>query len=271
MLYADMIHIGIDKNLVGTNASKKDFVIGMTVFVKEFAQSEGVDYDITYYESVEELAEAFKAEKINFAVAESLSFVRYFDKKQLIPAVMAYKTNKEESSTLLLLKRTEDRRKIKEILQGKAIYNGDKSIKLYLQTVSLENSIKNSEVVVSKNAQQSILKLFFKKGDYALVDEASYKLAIELNPQLKESLEVLQSVPLRLDTLSFMNANMPKELHNQLIKSALTLNQTQRGKQLLQMFKTSIIDVTSASELDNLYALQAKHDDLLGKKQGNSR
>jgi hypothetical protein len=266
ILHAEVLYIGMEKSLAGNNTSKKDFTIGMEIFVKEFAQKENIEFEITYYETAQALAEDFRSDKINFVVADALSFIQYFDKEQLIPSIMAYKTNKEDSNNLLLLKRKEDTRTLHQILQGKAIHNGDASINLYLQTLLLEKSIKNSETFLSKNGKQSILKLFFKKGDYALVDEASYKLALELNPQLQEKLEIMESTPLKLETLTYMNATMSKELHEKIIKSGLSLNETSRGKQLIQMFKATKIDTTSTSELDTLYKLQAKYDALASKK-----
>lgn len=261
---SEILHVGIYQPTIKSAIPKKDFIIGMTVFLKEFTEKEGVKTNIAYYDDPLKLSKDFDTGKVDFIVAEALFLVQYIPSSHLKNGVMAYKRNKKDSHTLVLLEQKDDSRNLKEKLSGTVATDGDLSTDLYLKTIMLENGIRtNADILLTKSPQQSILKLFFGKADLALVDSASYKTAIELNPQLDQKLSILKSVPLTLGPVSYMNRNLNDETNKKIIQLGKKLNTTDRGKQLLQLFKSSYMDESDVQDLENIYALNAKYNHLL--------
>lgn len=181
---------------------------------------------------------------------------------------MAYKNSKKDSHTLLLLEQKNDPRSLKEKLKGTIATDGDQGAQLYAKTLTLENVLGDSpDFLLTKNPQQSILKLFFGKSDLALVDLSSYKMALELNPQLGEKLAIHNSISLTIGPVSYMNANTSPTVQKKIIGLGKILNTTERGKQILRVFQSSYMDESDTRDLDNAYALYTKYQTLL--KQQN--
>jgi hypothetical protein len=267
-LSAETLNVGLYQPIIKSSISKKDFIIGMTVFIKEFAESEGIKTNVMYYDDPIKLSEDFKSGKVDFVAAEAMFFVQYIPPSLLRNGTMAYKNSKKDSHTLLLLEQKNDSRPLKEKLKGTITTDGDQGEDLYLKTLMLENGLGDSpDLLLTKNTQQSILKLFFGKADMALVDLSSYKMALELNPQLGEKLAVHSTIPFPIGPVSYMNANYSPITQKKVIGLGKILNTTERGKQILRVFQSSYMDESDTKDLDNAYALYAKYQTLL--KQQN--
>lgn len=267
-LSAETLNVGLYQPIIKSSISKKDFIIGMTVFIKEFAESEGIKTNIIYYDDPIKLSEDFKNEKVDFVAAEAMFFVQYISPSMLRNGTMAYKNSKKDSHTLLLLEQKNDPRSLKEKLRGIIATDGDQGAQLYAKTLTLENALGDSpDFLLTKNTQQSILKLFFGKSDMALVDLSSYKMALELNPQLGEKLAIHSSISLPIGPVSYMNANYSPITQKKIIGLGKILNTTERGKQILRVFQSSYMDESDTKDLNNAYALYTKYQTLL--KQQN--
>lgn len=265
-LHAEKLSLGLHKYITNFNTSQKDFHIAMQVFIKEITDAAGVEYEVVFYEDITLLAKDFHEQKVNLVVAEPLNFIKYFKENELSSGLMAYKTSKEESMRLLVLGRKEDKRDLKERLKGSLAFNEDLSIDLFIKTLRLEHGIKNAEPILkTTNHQQSILKLFFQKADLALVDLASYQLAIQLNPQIKEKTVILQSTPLSLESLGYFHKNISDGFRKKIFDAAHYINNSERGSQFLVLLRASKIDFTDVKELDSVRELQKRYINLLSQ------
>jgi hypothetical protein len=265
-LHAEKLSLGLHKYITNFNTSQKDFHIAMQVFIKEITDAAGVEYAVVFYEDITLLAKDFHEKKVNLVVAEPLNFIKYFNENELSSGLMAYKTSKEESLRLLVLGRKDDKRDFNEKLRGALAFNEDMSIDLFIKTLRLEKGIKNAEPLIkTTNHQQSILKLFFKKADLALVDLASYQLAIQLNPQIKENTVILQSIPLSLESLGYFHKDISDEFRKKIFDAANYINNSERGNQFLMLLRASKIDFTDVKELDSIRELQKRYTKLLSQ------
>lgn len=265
-LYADTLVLGMHQPVSSySQASKKDFAIAIHVFLKEIADNANIAFEVINYEDPEKLAHDFHAKRVNFAIAEPLSFVRYFDAQQLSSGFMGYKKEKESSQMVVILGHKNDKRPFKERLKGTISFNGDPSIDLFINILRLENALPLPlhKEPPTKGDHQAILKLFFQKTDLVIVDFASFQLAYELNPQIKEDLVILERSPLTLQTIAFLHKDISPHLRDTIMKSALNLDQLTRGEQLLQLFKATKVDLTSPKDLESLRALHVKYTTLL--------
>lgn len=271
--HAEKIMVGLYDPVLSARMSKKDYVLGMNVFVKELIRSEKIEGETISYDDPIKLADDFESGKINMIACDALTIVDNIPFSYLQSGIMGYKNNKIDNQTLLLISNTEDTRPFPEKLRGSITTNGDATAELYVKTLMLQNGLSESvNWIVTKNPQQSILKLFFKKADLALVDRGSFMIAAELNPQLKSKLTIVKSIPLTVGAVSFMRKGMSPVLHQQVLALGKEMNSTPRGKQLLQLFRGTYMDESSPKELENVYALKKQyetlHKNILKQTQG---
>lgn len=273
---AEKIIAGLYDPLLSAKMPKKDYVLGMNVFIKEIIKTEQIDAETLSYDDPIKLAEDFQSGKLNMIACDPLTIVEHIPYRYLESGIMGYKGSKNDIQTLLLIGLSDDHRKFSDKLKGYIISDGDRTAQLYLRTLMLENALYSEpEFLLVKNSQQSLLKLFFKKADLALVDRSSYLLAVELNPQLKTDLIILKSTPLTISSVSYLRRGISPELQRRIITLGKKMHTDARGKQLLSLFRGSYVDECRPSELESVYALKKRYDALLqtipkskqGKKQ----
>lgn len=268
VLHAQMISIGISKTLIQNKVSEKDLTITMNTFIKELLYDASYETSATYYDDHLKMAEDFKKGIINLVIAEPLIFVRYFDPSLLISGPTGYANNKEDANTLLIVGHKSGKKNLTEaLMQAKSIVmHRNLSMELFLKVQLLEHNL-SPKLLETKNAQESLLKLFFQKADIALIDKSSFDIAVELNPQIANQLVVLKSIPFTLGAVTFLSDKLPQEMIDKIITASFKINQTERGKQLLTLFMYSIIDVSKVSDLDPLYALEKRFNALAKNKK----
>jgi len=246
-----------------------DFKIGMEIWLKEMAGQYGIDTRTYYYKDPKKLAEAFRDKTINMAVATPLVFVRYFDKKLMVPGVVGFKTSKEKSSKMLVLVRKEDRRKPLALLLRRpvAIPRIADNGRLFLRYQCLRHGIRRPlKFLKLQNGGQAILKLFFKKSDIAVVSQATFDMAAELNPQVKERLEPYMKADLPIGSFTYIRRGIDPRLYRTIIEHALKMPDTPRGKQVLILFQTDTVEVCNVHDLDSTERFYKMYRHLLQRR-----
>lgn len=264
--YADTFKIGLFDSLVNTRISKKDYIMGTNLLVKEILETEHIEAETLSYGDAIKMIDDFRSGKIDMIVSDPITIIKHLPYEYLETGITGYLNKKADTQTLLLLSLTEDSRMLEKKLLGDIATDGDPVGALYLQTLMLEHDLREKPVfIMTKNAQQSILKLFFKKADLALVDKGAFLTAIELNPQLKVRLNVVKSIPLTIGSVSFTRKTLNSDLRRRIIDAAHNINTTPRGKQLLRLMRADSVEECSPEELKSVYELSAKYKALQKK------
>jgi len=135
----------------------------------------------------------------------------------------------------------------------------DSMQELYLDHLMLKhNKMLSKEafnsIIYNKKGSTSILNLYFKKTDIAVVSEHSYNIAIELNPQLKKDLIILdQSEAIYPANGVTLISNKSPIFAKVFEEHSKRLYKTDFGKELLQMYQCVENFKLSADELKELY------------------
>jgi|GEM_PF-1408418 len=247
-----------------------DFKIGMEIWLKEMAGQYGIDTKTYYYKDPKKLARAFRDKTINMAVATPLVFVRYFDKKLLLPGVVGFKTSKEKSSKMLVLVRKKDRDKPLAALLRRpvAIPQIADNARLFMRYQCRKRGLGGQlKFLQLQNGGQAILKLFFKKTDIAVVSQATFDTAAELNPQVRERLVPYMKADLPIGSYTYIRKGIDPELYRTIIKHALNMPDTPRGKQVLILFQTDTVEMCNVHDLDSTEAFYKKYRQLLRRQK----
>ena len=260
----ESLNVGFHQNTINKRVPQKDLILGMTYFLKQLGQDEGIDIHVAYYDDPIKLTDDFKSGKINFAAAEPLTFVRHVPSSLLDKGIMGYPKDREALHTLLILSRTNDPRPLREKLRGVIATDGDKQRSMYLQTLMIQEGLGNIPFLLeTPSNQQSILKLFFNKADLALVDLSSYNLATELNPQLKRDLSIVKSFPLTMGGVSYARKDLSPNVRAAMVRGSLKLSASTKGKQMLSLFRSETAEECSLDELDSVRKLYERYQYLI--------
>lgn len=106
--------------------------------------------------------------------------------------------------------------------------------------------------ILEENPSKAILQVFFHQADAALVIREAFDLACELNPQLREKLEVLAESPAFVVSFFIFPPGKDGERGTEKLENAiLDLHTTPGGRQVLTVFKSSRMEKFPVSILDN--------------------
>lgn len=257
---SETFSVGVYQPNPTRTTSQKDFILGTTVMMKEITDKEGIETHIHYYEDPIKLRSDFSDGKLDYISADALTIIRYIPESELIDGIMSYKFNKNDAQTLVVLERSDDSRSFEDKLRGSIASDGDPVSEMYILSEGMER-LKHSGIhfLPTKNAQQSILKLFFNQADLAITDYSSFMTAVELNPQLKNKLQIFISTRLTIGPVAYMRKGLSPALRQRVIRVGKQLNSTPRGQQLLKMFRASNLDDSFVNDLQPVRKLFEKY------------
>lgn len=284
------VFISVSNFVLATETSTKVSIAGSTLGLRDFKQQEieigirsafnetlskeGILTEFTVYKSSDSLQAAIKNKEVNifFGTAlELLSIADYIDKKTIAAGLI----NGKHKMRLYLLVRKDSNIQTLQSLQQKSIdipsWLLDDIGGLYLNTQLLENKLTSyptffSTIQKSKNSNQSIINLFFKKNDAALVTESEFEIATELNPQIKAELMILLSSEAYPSLVSAGLIHTDANIKQKVLKTALELSNTTKGKNTLRLMKSTGFIPMTFEDLSSVSSLLLKHQQLIDAK-----
>ncbi len=146
-------------------------------------------------------------------------------------------------------------------------YKYSKISKIVIQKYSMEHNL-NLRYESTKKESKPALDLFFKKCDVAIVNEFSWKLMQELNPQLSHSLVAIHKTD-RIFTpvFSLFSRKMEEKKKKLYLGAIKDIGISESGKQLMQIFKFNKLIKLNNSSLNkiekfykNFLALKKKYE-----------
>ncbi len=111
------------------------------------------------------------------------------------------------------------------------------------------------KIKTTQKGNQSVLPVFFKQTAACVVRENVFNNMVELNPQLGRDLKIIaKSAPFCKSIVSFRK-DYSKENREILVKNAIKLHKSIKGKQILTLFRTEQIVVFDPNDLSSCRAL----------------
>ncbi len=235
---------------------RKDVEISLRFWIDELCKSLNVGCSpVRFYEDQAEMKQAMNDGTINFVVAPAMGLVTHFRPEELVDGVSGYKP---ESDDLLLVVRSAAAIHSPVDLVGKRIIllDSDELSNVYLATLLMKLGLKPdiaqlATISYERISSKQVYQLFFDKADAALIYRNGYETALELNPQIGKRLQVLESYTFKTHSpySAFFSSRVPAENRELIIKAALKMGTTARGRQVLQLYHSSEMDRTSTNFL----------------------
>ncbi|MBK6744134.1 MAG: PhnD/SsuA/transferrin family substrate-binding protein [Hydrogenophilales bacterium] len=261
---------------------RKDVEVSLRFWIEELARSLNLTYTpVRFYDHIEALKRDIDAGKINFLVANSMGVVQHFSLGELGDGFSGYKNIPDH--LILIVRRDAGIHGLAD-LAGKRIglLDGDELSNIYLETLLMKTWGKpdwNRLGPVSREQRSSKLahRLFFGQADAALIYRSGYEAVLALNPQVAQRLHVLEEHTFRIRSphIGLFSARVRPEHREAITQAALKLNDSARGRQVMQIYladsmvRTKVDELEPFRELLTTYrALRARADAQTEKKGG---
>lgn len=257
--------------------SRKDVEVSLRFWIEELARSLGLTYKpVQFYDDGEAMRRDMASGRINFVVSTSLALVRHFPLEELANGFAGYKNSPDN---LILVVRRDSGIQRPEDFSGKRIclLEGDELSDLYLETLMLKAWGKvdwERLGPVSRELRSSKLahRMFFGQADAALLYRSGYDAALALNPQIGQRLNVIEAYTFKIRSphIGLFSTQVRPEHREQIIQAALKLNETARGRQVLQIYQADNITRTQVRDLEPLRELLESHRALMARVPGKA-
>ena len=245
--------------------SVEDIEISVKLLSEEIGKEVGIQTSVKVYEDIQSMRQDFEKGIINFVVASSILMITQFDKNLFSDGFRFIRWAESPDRFLVLGQHKPNMDGFDSYYaQRLVLAQIDPTCELYLDFLSrshFNQSYSNSFKLIKreKKAHQLILMLFFNQADVTCVHQNAYEIAIEMNPQLKQKLEVLSQTENVPQGMGLFHKNTPAAFRETVIAQALKLQNSPRGRQLLELFKSEqairagVQDLMTALELYNAH------------------
>jgi hypothetical protein len=262
---------------IARDLNRSDVQAALGLWADELSKAYGVPTETEFYEDTASMRRDFDQGKINFVIAASMDFARYFKLNELADGFRGEVIN---DHTLLLLAHKEARIADVRALAGKriALLAGDELSDVYLETVCLRHYQRPCKQVFSgidmvANSNQLMMKLFFRKVDLVLSKLNGFETARELNPQIGLTTQEITRFPLKSSYYGLYSRKVSPEFRQRSLRQVPGMHKAVRGRQVLEVFKVDRLVLVSEQELQPVYDLLADYEALRasGGKSGSRR
>ena len=135
---------------------------------------------------------------------------------------------------------------------------------VWLDTVLLRGGFSEaasffSSVRVVSQPSQALLPVFFGQADACLVTREAFKLAVELNPQIGETLTPLATSPPFVGSIIAFRPGLDRRARERMTKIMSTLGSDPDGRQLLTLFRRSRLVPFQPEYLETTRTLLAEY------------
>jgi phosphonate transport system substrate-binding protein len=250
-------------------ANRNDAIAAVRVWASMIGRTHGFQVSATV-EAVDAAAEVRKRVLAGSAGVMALDVVEYFeleDLKAIEPVFCAMKGEGSVPPRYLLLVGANSGISSLEGLQAKTVIiqanTGANLGQVWLDAMLYDGHLGRPEhffrsaEVVSK-ASAAILPVFFGKADAAIVDEGSFDVSKEMNPQVGAKLRVLSASPPLAEGL-FCICRQQIEFQNDFLESVRDLHLDAQGRQILMVFGFSRLAPVEKPALEQVRELWRKH------------
>ena len=239
----------------------KDAKAAMEIWIREIGRTEDAQTDTYIYEELSSLERDMQTNALDLAYTRSLDYLLLREKFETRLMFASVKKGKKTERYLVLVPADAPVDRLYDLKGRRLAVRREGDIELmYLNLLLLrERQPEHAEFFrsVSKvsKASQAVMAVFFGKADLCVVSETVLGIMTELNPQIGKRLKVLAASPEVLPWSIFSRKDFSGRARELALKTALSLQDSPRGRQLLMLFQADAIELTTDADLESLARL----------------
>lgn len=248
------------------DASRADIEVSLKLWADEMAKVLEIPAEVRLYTSLADIQGDMVAGRANFVIADGISLLRYFEPNELSDGFGG--RGRTEDNLVLLAHKSAGIQHAKDLAGKRVVLLSDNELSdLWLATMclrSMRQPCKQAGVTVSKETRstQQVLKVFFNKADAALVRGYAYELAAELNPQIREQLQVVERIPIYPGPLGLFSSQISLPFRDYVIGKVPALQNYPRGRQIMEVLQSERVERLSVAALQPIRQLMREHEGL---------
>lgn len=249
-LYGEHYNFGYGSDAMN-QYSKKDTMVAMEVWIKEIMSNSEDTVHFDFYDDSQKMANDMKSKKLDIAITYGLDFVKYFKKSDLDNGFTGGMSERNLEYLMLVAHKDSSKEKLLALKNPLiAVQKSEGISKLYAEYYFLKHSgEENINFLNVRKRQEALLKVFFKNADAALVTQKTFNFAKELNPQIGRNLIILEQTDIPAGSFGFFRKGIDIQERRKLIDMAVNITDTNRGRQVLDIFQTDKVLETKLEEL----------------------
>ncbi len=247
-----------------------ELITSSKVWLQNLAKYTGwtVNPKIELTNTVELMRKRVDEGEIDLVVSSTLEYLAIARSKSLIPmmTMMSGSGEKGKLKYLLLVSRSSSFTRIED-LKGKSLSAYSRSdshlSRMWMEVLLEERHLSPSEQFFQSYTNASkpsvaCLPLFFGKTDACLIDDASWEVLKDLNPQVGGKLRMLAESPAFVENLVSIHVNQ-REHKGEMTRAMMELQNNPEGRQILLFFKSQRSAMIDRQDLDSVVELQSKY------------
>lgn len=225
-----------------------------------------------FYPTVTAACEGFHKNEVDAIIILPIEYLSMCNKESIIPALTSLTDGKYGDHYVLVTRKQDAIQDINELQSTELILSikGNNTLpKFWLETELLQKGYTSIETFFKKTTTvskttQAILPVFFGNADVCLVPQKDLNIAMELNPQLKNKLEIIKQSESFIRTLVCTQKEYYDTYFPLLKKLIEVLNSTPQGQQFLTLFRASRLKQFQPEHLQNINKIAQTYRDVKG-------
>ncbi|MCB0742424.1 MAG: PhnD/SsuA/transferrin family substrate-binding protein [Ignavibacteriales bacterium] len=240
------VEVGFSINLF-SQVDIRDATVAIQMWGNEFTGSLGINYTLNtkIYDNNEDIITALKQNKLDLISLLSTDYFEISKKAEVEPCFINTTNGKVGNSFLLLVRKDKGIKSLADLKNKRINIPVDSYgniIEMWLETTLNEKEQKLStffsEIKTVEKPSQALLPVFFNQIDACVVTEPSFNTMLELNPQLKKELIIIEKSPEFINGIFCLNKSVNENIKNITLDAAQKLTQSISGRQILSLFKS---------------------------------
>lgn len=275
----ELIKIGFSSKFLN-DVSHADAQVALGLWIRELSKTIGIKGHPKpfIYDNLQELASAVTNKEVDLIAITTMDYLSIKDAIPLEPALVGKKGNSVGGEDLIILVRRDQSIAELSQLKGKKIILHAGVLRdtahVWLRSILARKNLPDRErffgsIQEVKKASQSVLPVFFRQADAALVARSSFETMVELNPQIGKELIVLSSSEKLLYGVFAFNKELRDDIKRRILDNSINLHATAAGKQIFLLFQIEDISPYKPSYLASSVALLSNQNTL--KARGSSK
>lgn len=258
------------------DVDQRDALVAMELWTRELARGMGANTTATtkIYNNTDDLLEAVSKGNLTVVTLPAIEYLQIKARAPLTPIIVAASNAGTARQYVLIVKRGSGITSVSD-LQDKTIVIPSltkyEASHIWLHVLLLREKIQNKtlffrRVQESSAASKSILKVFFRQADAAIVSRGALETSKVLNPQIEREIVIIAASKSLHGDITCVPNLVNEKLKRAITNSALHLHETTTGKQMFTLFQVDKVIPFNSSYLSGREELLRERDRLMSKQ-----
>jgi ABC-type phosphate/phosphonate transport system substrate-binding protein len=252
------------------DVDQRDAQAAVQLWTRQLAAGMGITSGARaiFFTRTEDMVTAVNRGELSIVTMPALDYLRFRNAAAMSPAIVSQSILGDKRRLILVTRRDSGIKTVKN-LRGKSLLLPSRKmnsashiwIDVLLHREGLPDSMKHfKSVKESSSASQSLMSVFFKQSDAAIIIRGAFETSSTLNPQLASQLTIIAESGALLGDVTCIPNSVSADLRRSIENAAYRLHENTIGKQLCTLFQIDRTIPFQSAYLSGLEELLRERD-----------